>query len=692
MRSQVSVDNPRQLVQQGEANYRAGEFISAVDYLEKAVDTFSKLVKTGKIMAITLTNLGRLQLSLGKAELALASWQKASEISQQLNYESAIFRNQVYQAEALQQLGLYDRACDSLQSALGLNSNRCADLTVRTLENKIKNVSPLQITGWRSLGNVLRLLGKLEESELVLETIAQSSFDTQPAVTKTNLGNTLRARGNLIRDRQASPKYDYLPWRCEAIEPDSRNLPQAAGNFYRQAQQEYEAAISISRSENSKISAQLNLLDLILEGTSSTFQQSTLANNLIAQIDLANLPINRATIYAEINLAKSQACLARLQNNPNWQEIEQTLIQAQQNAQAIANPALESYALGNLGGFYEYHAWGLNRRDNKQAKTNSLQVCQTAQDCRKKAIKLTSNALLLAQPNKSSQIAYQWQWQLGRLWASQGDREKAISFYQQATQTLESVRSDLINLNSDVQFSFRDRVEPLYRQLIDLLLVTEDNPPTDTEDSIARALKIIDFLRLSELENFLQCSLAPQLQLETVVGEIDPQAAFIYPLILADRLEIIYKLPQQPLAHQSIAIQSTEIEGTVAKLQSYLRQSRFSEEVKQEAQKVYQWIIAPIEPELEQLRQSDLVNTLVFVLDDTLRDIPISVLYNQGKYLIEDYAPRSNSQSATFRRSTPTATNKRFNGRSQRSTNSGWHQIYSIALCIHRVSRHSTIK
>ena len=679
VRSQVSANTPRQLVRQAEANYRAGELVSAVNYLERAVKIF-KSRKDWQNLAITSTNLGRLQLNLGKAELALSSWQQATEISQQLNDESAIVRNRIYQAEAQQELGLYDRACDSLQSALGLDSNSCTNLTTQTLENRINLVSPLQITGWRSFGNVLRLLGKLDESELVLQTIAQNSSDNRPAATRISLGNTLRTKGNIIRDRQASPQYDYLPWRCDAIESNSRNIPPKAQDFYRQAQQEYFQAIALSSSENSRISAQLNLLDLILEGAYGNRPQQALADNLVTQIDTANLPINKATIYAEINLAKDRACLAQLQNTPpDWQQIEQILIKAQQNARAVANHTLESYVLGNLGGFYEYAAWWLDTRDNinsldllhksnkpwlrlgerlkvkgKRHKKYSLtpypfplsltsarsllQICSTAQDCRDRAIAFTANALLLAQPDKSPQIAYQWQWQLGRLWANQKDRERAIASYQQASQTLKSIRNDLINLNSDVQFSFRDRVEPLYRQLIDLLLVADNDSPTNSENSILQALKVIDFLRLSELENFLQCSLAPELQVETVVGEIDPQAAFIYPLILADRLEIIYKLPQQPLAHRAVAIDSRKIEETVSKLQNYLRQSRFTEEVKQEAQKVYQWIIQPIEADLEPLRQSNKINTLVFVLDDTLRDIPLSILYNQGKYLIEDYA------------------------------------------------------
>ncbi len=174
VRSQVPVETPQDLVQEGEAHYRQGDFVSAINYLEEAVKLF-KTQSDWQNLAITLTNLGRLQLSLGQAELALENWQQASNISeQQLNAPQGIIRNRIYQAEALQQLGLYNQACNVLQSALGLDSNSCEDLIIQTLEPKIEMGSPLQINGWRSLGNVLRLLGKLEESELVLKTGAFS--------------------------------------------------------------------------------------------------------------------------------------------------------------------------------------------------------------------------------------------------------------------------------------------------------------------------------------------------------------------------------------------------------------------------------------------------------------------------------------------------------------------------------------
>ena len=44
----------------------------------------------------------------------------------------------------------------------------------------------------------------------------------------------------------------------------------------------------------------------------------------------------------------------------------------------------------------------------------------------KTAQKLTSEALLLAQPSQAPTIAYQWQWQLGRLANIQGENKKLL--------------------------------------------------------------------------------------------------------------------------------------------------------------------------------------------------------------------------------------------------------------------------
>jgi hypothetical protein len=58
----------------------------------------------------------------------------------------------------------------------------------------------------------------------------------------------------------------------------------------------------------------------------------------------------------------------------------------------------------------------------------------------------------------------------GRLLQAEGHRPQALAYYQAALAQLKNLRSDLIALNADVQFSFRESVEPVYRQSVNLLL------------------------------------------------------------------------------------------------------------------------------------------------------------------------------------------------------------------------------
>ncbi len=79
-------------------------------------------------------------------------------------------------------------------------------------------------------------------------------------------------------------------------------------------------------------------------------------------------------------------------------------------------------------------------------------------------------------------MSYRWQWQLGRVFKSKGENSKAIAAYSEAVNTLASIRGDLVSSNADIQFSFRDSVEPVYRQLVALLLMHEDGKPVSQEN------------------------------------------------------------------------------------------------------------------------------------------------------------------------------------------------------------------
>jgi hypothetical protein len=157
---------------------------------------------------------------------------------------------------------------------------------------------------------------------------------------------------------------------------------------------------------------------------------------------------------------------------------------------------------------------------------------------------LTQQALLQVETLQAPDIRYRWEWQLGRLLEKQGDIKGATAAYTRAVEALESIRSDLLTSSSDVQFSFRDNVQPLYRGLVDLLLRPPPTPPyqggVPSLENLKKAIQNIDALQLAELENFLGCNLSAIKPIDQVT---DPKAAIIYPIILKDRIAIISELP-----------------------------------------------------------------------------------------------------------------------------------------------------
>lgn len=285
----------------------------------------------------------------------------------------------------------------------------------------------------------------------------------------------------------------------------------------------------------------------------------------------------------------------------NTSEIAQLLATAVQQARSLGDQRAEAYALGNLGKLYE-----------------QTQQWSSAQE-------LAQKALMLSQAINAPDVAYRWQWQLGRILEAQGKTENAISAYSEAVNTLQALRNDLLAVSPDVQFSFRESVEPVYRQLVSLLLQGEV-----TQENLTKARDVIESLRIAELNNFFReaCLDTQSVQID----QVDSTAAVFYPIILRDRLEVILSLPQQPLHHYTIPISQSQLENTIEQLRQTLvirSQLNFIPY----SQTVYDWLIRPIETDLAKSK----VDTLVFTLDGSLRNIPMAALHDGKHYLVENY-------------------------------------------------------
>jgi len=577
--------------------------------------------KKQQILAQLWNIQGRLQFSQGKLEAALKSWEKATAIYESIGNTDGTISSQINQVQSLQSLGLFQPAKAKIEAIAR---------DIKTLPNNLKSKI------LRSLGNVLYAMGDLDRSEKTLnDSLAYAKTAKDKNAAFLSLGNTLWAKANLETNRIAPANYEYIPWRCE-----KKNLTDTVIKKYDEAIKQYNQVIENKPLVITESKVKLNLLHLFIDKG-----EISQANKLLNEINFDKLPNSRSKIYAEINFARSLACLQqessqiKLTQEQIIRKYNQVILKLQTvitAAEQLKDSRAKSYALGSLGGLYEYFSLVSpepNQRDQ----------------WREKAKKLTEEALYLAQPGEMSDVAYQWQWQLGRLFNSENNNNAALKEYKNAVQTLNLVRGDLLTINSDVQFNFRDNVEPLYRQLINLLLQTSDSlHGVPSQENLQNALDLMDSLRLAELQNFLGCDLSAQSKNQSQkITSLDSEVAFIYTIILNRRLGIILKLPnQENYIYRDIQVNSTDIDKITNGIQNDQNRISGKTQVDKYGKELYRWLIQPIELELENhsldtqnINQFGKIKTLVFSLDGSLRNISLSALVNgQGKYLIQKYA------------------------------------------------------
>jgi len=593
-----------------------------------------------------LTNQGHEQLALGKAQEALKIWQQATEIYRQLADKEGITGSQINQSLAWQALGSHRTACQKLLSAANLDyednllckqpneTERTRDERDNILQQALKQQtdSPIRVLAWRTLGDVLRLIGNLDESELILEENLRIAkrLNSPPDISANllSLANTKRALYK--RKQDIYDRTDSSTDRGNAIK-----LAESSLELYQESAQ---GATQLSTSKTTHTEAQLNRLSLLVEFKTwledisqgkNIREVSDKLDNIQPQIQplvdklisdqnlFSNLP-PIPTIYARLNLT-----LTLIQLNQT-DKLSIALQQAQaafEQAKEIENKRTKAYALGTLGNLHEL----LN--EDSQAQ------------------KLTEKALLLAQSIQAWDIAYQWEQQLGRIYGKTGNIEKALTFYDAAVKTLALVRNDLLSVNRDVQFSFRENVKPVYEEYINLLLQSEPR-----QDNLQKVTEVIGQLQLAEVENFLRCALLLSLgqsndnQGQDLVSLNDVENlpdAIIYLIVLKkwNTVATIVNLPQESpqLAYHYYFQPWDEVEPKVNVIRNILQLKDLNREIMKtilpKEQELYKLLIADAKTYLPKQ------GTLVFVLDSELQNIPMALLKDEeNHYLVEKYS------------------------------------------------------
>ena len=242
------------------------------------------------------------------------------------------------------------------------------------------------------------------------------------------------------------------------------------------------------------------------------------------------------------------------------------------------------------------------------------------------AIKLTQDAIALATQAHAREMLAMYHHRLGRLLLEAQHPAEALASYRQAIGQLRTLRHSDALSNTESQISFQMTVEPIYREAIGLLL--QDNAD---QAAIREARDILEALQLAEIENYFRENCLTSQPIN--VGEIDPQAAIIYPIVLPDRLEILLSLPNARMQRHTVQQPASVTIASTAAARSSLSRLLGINEQQDALQRLHHWLIAPFSADLEQAH----IETLVFVLDAPFRSIPMAALFDGQHYAIERY-------------------------------------------------------
>jgi CHAT domain-containing protein len=249
------------------------------------------------------------------------------------------------------------------------------------------------------------------------------------------------------------------------------------------------------------------------------------------------------------------------------------------------------------------------------------------------ALPLTRQAVLLAQALNSPDVTYRWEWQTARLLRAKQDRDGAILAYRRAVQLVQSLRHDMALRygNPNAHSSFREVAGPIYTQLADLILQRASSD--DDQANLREARDVVESLRSAELEDYFQDQCVNLLKSKvTSIEQISEKAAVVYIIPLPDRTELLVSLKsgikrvKSPVTDETLADVAHAFRINLEKRTTY--------EYLDQAKQLYDWLIKPLEP----LLANSKIDTLVFIPDGALRNIPMAALNDGENYLIQKYA------------------------------------------------------
>ncbi|MGB7441165.1 MAG: CHAT domain-containing protein [Coleofasciculaceae cyanobacterium] len=629
-----------QLVQQGIEQYKAGDLQGAIATWENALDNYQSTNNLPN-QAIVQEKLAIAYRQIGQFEEATKHWEGAIANYRQLEDFLKVGRLLTEQAQTYSRLGHNRKAiallCGTSKTEQDCPKSEGSALQIAQQFSDRKG----EAAALGSLGEAYRLRGKYDQAIEALKDsliIAPDNVSAYHSSVLNSLGNAYSSKAQLNKQRANSAQ-------LRGADPKKSEFQKKATDDYREALDYFRNSLKLTRTQNDKLGQMRTLINLIqlytqLEASDLTDNSNQADQDLSEALDLLNiLPDSTNKVYDLINLAElkqpvyyknntlfSGQCLPQKLNDS---QIDKLLEKAVDIAEDIKDYRSKSFALGKQGHFYE---------------------CRQDYD---KALDLTQQARLAAdQDLRAKDSLYLWEWQAGRIFKAQGKQSEANNAYERAIATLEGeggLRDNLLIAERDLQFSFRDTINPLYREFAKLKLERAESLPIESEayqNELDSALNAIDSLKLAELQNYFGNDCVFALFDKERIDDLEREdTAFFSSIILEDRTAIVVSLPNfekkfNPDTKRLKKLEWIKVDGQ--KFREKIKIFRDALEAHFElagdyltpGQELYNQLIAPFSSDLDKAQ----IKTLVFIQDGLLRSIPMASLHDGQEFLVQKYA------------------------------------------------------
>ncbi|MBD2464929.1 tetratricopeptide repeat protein [Oscillatoria sp. FACHB-1407] len=592
------------LIGLGAGNRVLGQYEEALDYYQQALLIYRLPANTPQEQrsqrygeGVLLDNIGVVYISMGQFSRALEQHRQAREIFQEIGNRPAesIALNNI--AAAYEWLGQYPQALEHYEQSLAIRQEA---------NDPIGQGSTLD-----NIGLVYSRLGQYRESlnyrQQALELFRQAGDRTQEAIALNNIGVTYGDLGD--DDRALEALQQALTLSVETGDRAGQSVTLSNLGLYYSGQGDYAKALE-------------------------TYQQSV-------------------AIAREVgNLANEGIALNNMGLAYTYLEQPTEALEYFQQALAIAretdDPRAEAQTLSNLGYLTRetqpelaivFYKQSINITESIREQLRVLPQEQQASFTETVADTYRRLADLLLQQDRvleAQQVLDLLKIQELEEYLNdiRGNEQGAIGLeYWQAEQTITDLHTQTL---APVQEYFRlQAILPTERTPEQQARLAELGERLEVQHSFSQFIntptvtrQIQQLQRVAKGQNLNPDQLY---RLQDDLRSLEQSTVLLYPLILDDRLELVLITPNAPPVRRSVTVSREQLNAVITDFRGDItNRTRSSTDA---AQQLYQWLIQPIEADLQQAQ----AETILYAADGTLRYVPLAALYDGDEWLIQRF-------------------------------------------------------